>query len=270
MQLVIHPAEGARISKMVWRGIPIIDEPSGMSYHESYAGAWLFPFAGRLDRGAYEFGDRLYQFETFDEPHALHGIVAHVPFEVMSSGGESVTLCYCHDRETQGFPFALQIIIKYTLTADGLNIDVRVKNTGDASFPFSLGWHPYFHTGDMSSSGLLFDYSGRAVYDDDLLLEKMKSEIGSELPLGNVHYDDCFKRSGDRIEFKTPHYQAIIDAPSADYLQVYTPPLDASFIAIEPMTAPGNALNNKMSLLELDAGDTRDFRWGLRLFAAGE
>ena len=43
-----------------------------------------------------------------------------------------------------------------TLFENSLQLKVTVKNTDNSTFPYILGWHPYFLSDDLSNSFLKF------------------------------------------------------------------------------------------------------------------
>jgi aldose 1-epimerase len=57
----------------------------------------------------------------------------------------SLTLSTFFDGTDPGFPFQLQVSFCYTLSAEGLAIEVTATNTTAARpCPFMVGWHPWF------------------------------------------------------------------------------------------------------------------------------
>ena len=62
------------------------------------------------------------------------------------------------NNETEkGFPFPYNINITYTFTNNKISLDFDVQNIGTNTFPFGLGWHPYFKTKNINESILNFE-----------------------------------------------------------------------------------------------------------------
>jgi aldose 1-epimerase len=47
-----------------------------------------------------------------------------------------------------GYPFELEIRVRYVLTATSLALEITGRNTSAEPVPYAVGWHPYFTLGD--------------------------------------------------------------------------------------------------------------------------
>jgi aldose 1-epimerase len=76
------------------------------------------------------------------------GLVYNKTFEVVredaTETSASVKLVYHENNTSKGFPYTYAIYLEYVLTENTLDLNVEVKNTDSKTFPFTLGWHPYF------------------------------------------------------------------------------------------------------------------------------
>ena len=70
----------------------------------------------------------------------------------------NVVLGYEFDGSDKGYPFLLDVHIKYELDAYGLHVEVAATNRDSSGWPlpFYNGWHPYF-LGDISTSRIVLD-----------------------------------------------------------------------------------------------------------------
>src|SRR5690606_12341879 len=96
-----------------------------------------------------------------EENNALHGLVYNKTFLVTHQSadkqGAELIMEYDYQEVEDGFPFPFLIRLKYTFTQTGLDIDVSVVNTSDTTFPFTIGWHPYFLSENLNNSILKFE-----------------------------------------------------------------------------------------------------------------
>ena len=200
----------------------------------------------------------------------MHGHIYNKPFSVKSletSGDNAiVSLYYANEGKTKGFPFPYRLEIIYTFSVKKLAINFQVFNNGVKSFPFGIGWHPYFKTSNLKSSSL--DFEGKTQYElDNKMIPQFEIPLKFKTPLliENTFLDDCFIANKPEIYFQCDTYSIGIDSSpknKKNYLQVYTPPT-GDCVAIEPMTCAPNAFNNKNGLQVLEAN--ANFEWQISL-----
>jgi aldose 1-epimerase len=195
-----------------------------------------------------------------------------------------------------GWPFLLDTWVRYELTDDGLTATHGVINRSTARVPYATGAHPYLRVGDtpiadltltvLASSYFEVDehsipVAERAVVgtDYDLRSPRRVGELTLDTGFGQVENVDVTaeRPRGDVAWLTAPNgaRTTLWQDTSWRYLQVFTPrnfprralptprdPIDA--IAIEPMSAPANALNSGAGLVWLDAEQSWHGSWGLR------
>lgn len=264
--------EGARIVSLKFKDKIIIEDYPNFDYKDSYASSILFPFASRIKEGKYTFEGNDYQLEKNDGENALHGLVYNKKFELFEPEEHqdncSATFNYFEKNESKGFPFTYFLSVTYTLFEDSLNIRITVKNTDTRSFPFTLGWHPYFNSTDLKNSFLSFKSDEKIKFDKNLITKNVKEQKTPEIfKIEDQQLDDCFILKDNEVSFKTPTYKIDITADSEDnFLQLYTPK-DKSIIAIEPMTGVSDTFNNKIGMQVLQANKTYVLNWDLKFSA---
>jgi aldose 1-epimerase len=274
---IIYPNLGASLQKLSSNNTEIINGISNAAeglndYKNAFKSAFLFPFPNRISDGKYEFGQTKYELDCNEKPlkNALHGHIYDKQFSIKntetSENNAIVSLYYADEGKTKGFPFPYQIEIIYTFSREKITIDFQVFNNGEKSFPFGIGWHPYFKTSNLNANSL--DFEGASQYS---LNEKMIPQ--DEIPLKfktplfieKTTLDDCFITNKPQATFESEAYKIGIDffpKNKKNYLQVYTPPT-RNCIAIEPMTCAPNAFNNKNGLLILEPN--KKFEWQISL-----
>jgi aldose 1-epimerase len=263
--------EGASLKELKFNEVFIINEQPNFDYKDSYASSILFPFVSRIQEGAYIFKDIEYQFNCNDsEKNALHGLVYNKKFKVVNTIENfkfcSVTFEYEEIKESSGFPYTYKIQLTYTLFEKEISLSVKIENTALKAFPFTLGWHPYFFSDDLSNSTLKFKSDKKIEFDDNLITKRVVDfKIEEEFKIEDKQLDDCFILNSDTIEFKTPNYQIEITTNQIEnYLQLYTPK-DLPIIAIEPMTGISNSFNNKIGLKVLEPKKSYSLSWNVKL-----
>lgn len=265
-QICIH--QGGRLSDFVFKNIQILADSNSTSYKDTFASSILFPFANRIKDGEYTFNNLKYKLQCneIDKNNALHGFVYNKPFEVIDSVATqeyaSLTLLYKDDGKTEGFPFKFNIELTYRLDKNGIILSIKAVNNDKSSFPFSIGWHPYFYTKNFDKSALNFKSDTKYVYDAQQIISGTTA-LDVEMPfqLKDVKLDTGYLLTTNEIKFSTPEYNLNISSNSKDFfLQLYTPD-DQNIIAIEPMTGAADNFNNEIGLQTLQPNETYDVKW---------
>jgi len=262
--------EGGRLKELKFNGVFLIKEQPDFEYKDSYASSILFPFASRIQDGKYSFQENDYQLNCNQTgKNALHGLVYNKKFELIekeeTTNRCSVTIGYKETKESQGFPYTYEIYLTYLLTEKEISVSIKIKNTDTKAFPFTLGWHPYFVSNDLTKSVLRFKSNKKIVFDENLITKEVVAVKTSEIfKIENKQLDDCFILNTSKIGFSTPTYQIEITTGLEDnYLQIYTP-LGLSVIAIEPMTGVSNSFNNKIGLQVLQPTESYSLIWNVK------
>lgn len=264
--------EGGRLAYYCCGAIEIISNVDASSYQYNYASAILFPFANRIKNGTYKFNGLHYILECNepDKNNAIHGLVYNKSFkcinEQLTSDFGSVTLRYEDAGNSKGFPFKYAIELTYKLSETGISLSVNILNLDKNSFPFTLGWHPYFTTEDLYNSYLNFN-SDKTFLVDNVQIPSSKIDFNETMPfqLKDTKLDDGYIIEGHKIELLTPQYRLKIELTALDnYLQVYTPKT-TNVIAVEPMTGAADAFNNKIGLQILEPNDSYSVVWDLNI-----
>ncbi|HTV83815.1 MAG TPA: aldose epimerase [Dyella sp.] len=120
--------------------------------------AIMAPFANRIADARYRFDGRDYDLQPGVEGAqraARHGFVRGVDFDVAhkhaDESGAHVTFATSVIRpgKFDGYPFAVDVLVTYTLDASGLTLQAHLRNVGQTAAPCFFGWHPYFRLGDQ-------------------------------------------------------------------------------------------------------------------------
>lgn len=268
----IHLDLGASLQELTLVNTKIIADLAPLPYNKTFASSILFPFANRVKDGKYSFEDKDYSLKTNqeEEKNALHGFIFNSTFSIKrteTTNSKAVIELEYHEKNGQiGFPFRYSFLVTYIFTEKNLTIDIKVKNTDDKTFPFTIGWHPYFTSEDLNNSNIEFNCS------DKMKLDKRNITIGKEdintkttIDLYEKKLDDCWSLQDNAVKFKTPSYELNFKSSSKDnFLQLYTPPKQ-NVIAIEPTTGVSDSFNNKIGLQTLAPNQTYSINWTLSI-----
>ena len=268
----IHLNLGGSLQELKLLNHQLIKDLHPLTYNNTYASAVLFPFANRIADGSYVFDHKTYQLEINqkEENNALHGLVYSKTFEIIDQKTTlekaEVLLRYKELMHFIGFPFTYMIDLTYILTKDSLDLNVTVKNTDTKTFPFTIGWHPYFISQNLSKSAVHFKSHQKCVFDERNITHGMDENIIDEPFL--IEYkslDDCFLLDSNEIGFETPLYSFSLKSSEKDsFLQLYTPP-HPNAIAIEPTTGISDSFNNGVGLKTLKPNENYHINWNLKL-----
>lgn len=263
---------GASLQKLMLNGKEIIKDCYPLEYKVSYASAVMFPFASRIENGTYFFKGKRYQLpiNEINNNAALHGLVYNKTFKLVeqltTNKYAKVVVQYASKGTQKGFPFKYCIEICYTVTNNELSIKFSIKNTDSSSFPFGLGWHPYFYSSNLYNSFVSFKSNKQAVFNRNLILENFKDILIEEpFQIKGKKLDDCYLLTDNTLFFTTPNYKIAFTTSKDSYLQLYTPPINKNVIAIEPITASGNSFNNKNGLQILESLSEYNTTWAIKL-----
>lgn len=268
-RLEVSLENGGSIENYYINGVQVIALPDTISYSESYASALLFPFVNRINDGKYTFQNTDFQLDCnhIAEGHAIHGLVYNKRFEVVekriTAKQSLLTLKYEEESGEMGFPFKYSLQVTYKLGYNTLSVEFLVKNTDQQTFPFSVGWHPYFKTSDISKSQLVFSAKHQFINNCRNIPIQSDGLSGKRYLDFNAPKDDCYALNHKKVEFCTPDYNmTIVNSNENNILQIYTPQ-QTNLVAIEPMTAAPDSFNNNYGLKVLAPQQTFRENWQL-------
>lgn len=284
-QAVVLPACGAMLHQfsIVHQGVVqnVIENYSDAASFDTAAeslgfrGSKLSPYACRMNKGEYHFGEASYKVTGFYlGNHAIHGLLYKAAYIILqqevSEEKAMIRLKHSYEGTDPGFPFMYDCIITYTLKSQHrLFIETTIINQSGKLMPIQDGWHPYFKLGDsINDCQLEFQSKQVVVFNDELLPTGELSPYetyGSLQLLGEEQFDHCFALDFAECQplcvFRNPLKKLQVEIypdKSYPYLQIYTPPHRQS-IAIENLSAAPDAFNNAMGLTVLEPGEAASF-----------
>jgi len=263
--------EGGRLKGLKINTIILIKEIKKFDYKTSYASSVLFPFVGRIAEGKYSYQNKEFQLNyNHNSSNALHGLVYNKKFKVVKETKNlnfaSVIIHFKEIDKNLGFPYKFNLQLTYTLFENEITLSIEIENTDSKTFPFTIGWHPYFLCDKLSKSALKFKSNQKIKFNENLITEKViDHKTKKHFKIKDQQLDDCFILNSNTVAFLTPNYHIEISSNQPEnYLQLYTPK-DLPLIAIEPMTRVSNSFNNKIGLQELFPNQKHSITWNVKL-----
>jgi aldose 1-epimerase len=253
---------------------------------DSGRGQPLIPWPNRLAGGRYTFEGATYQ-AAVDEVatgNAIHGLARWRSWDVTQSG-EAEAVMSLRLRPSPGYPFSLDLAIRYTVGDDGLTVTTTARNDGTGPCPYAVGFHPYLAAFGGVVDDLDLQAPGQARYfADDRGIPTGREMVDGEWdfrpgrPIGDRHLDTCFTLLARDATGRAT--VALTDPRSGDavrlwmdeafgYLMLFTgdtvadPARRRRGLAVEPMTAAPDAFNSGDGLIVLRPGQATQAIWGI-------
>jgi aldose 1-epimerase len=260
-------------------------------------GIVLAPWPNRVRDAVWQLDGEPQHLDVTEVPrrNAIHGLLRNTGYRLVEQTSSSVTLGALIAPQ-HGWPFLLDTSVRYEVVPDGVTVTHGVQNLSSRRAPWAVGAHPYFRVGEVPVDQLTVTLTAAVRIELD-----ERSNPAAEHPVDAVGAggpgDLRAGRSLTGLTLDSPYGQlANRDAradvawltapdgstttlwadPSFGWIQAYTP---AAFprptgtglaVALEPMTAPPDALNSGTGLIWLEAGESWSGSWGVRYAKVGE
>ena len=236
----VDRARGARLTSLVVQGHELLVQPQrgrlGEPADPLLSGCYpMAPFAGRVRGGRFRWGGHLHELEVNHTDHAIHGTVFDRHWLLDKVDDSYVRL---HRELGPGWPFEGWAVHEVALSPTGMELRLEVHSAG-ASFPATLGWHPWFKR-RIEVGGAL---------EVDLTATRWFTKDADGLPPGHLEprptlgpFDDCFTAVTWPARLTWPGALEVELTSTCDHVVLYDQPADA--ICVEPQTGPPDALNH--------------------------
>ena len=216
----------------------------------------LAPWANRLGRRRFRAAGvdvdlRRRRLHTDGTGLPIHGLLVgaggwRIVRERNGAAAASVTAA--HDIDTPVFPFPHRLEVEYRLRPGRLDVRTTVVPTGRRAVPIAFGWHPYLRLPGAPRPRWRLVLPGRehlALDARGLPTGARGAEPAEAAPIGRRTFDDLYALGRRRVlALDTDDHGVEIRTDAGyPYAQVWVPP-GRPFAALEPMTAPTDALTH--------------------------
>jgi aldose 1-epimerase len=135
---------GAGLCAYTVDGVDVTDPLGEQEVPEAYQGLVLAPWPNRVPDGRWSWAGQELQLPVNEVPTgcALHGLVAWTAWSPRAVTEDAVELGVAIEPQP-GYPFALDLTVRWSVAADGLRCRIGVQNTGWTAAPFGVAVHPY-------------------------------------------------------------------------------------------------------------------------------
>jgi aldose 1-epimerase len=253
-------------------------------------GIVLAPWPNRVRDGLWSHGGQQLELDLTERErgNALHGLLRYTEYAVRAQADDEVTLGATIYPQ-HGWPFLLDTWVRYRLLDDGIEVTHGAENHGAEPAPFAVGTHPFLRVGDAAIADLeLVLPASRYVAVDERLnptgllpVDGTPSDLRGGPRVGDLDLDTAYGEIAFTDVVDGRGTSATLIAPDGSrtilrqdvawgWAQVYTThalasehgPIDG--IAVEPMTAPPDALNSGTGLVWIAPGGSWQGGWELR------
>jgi aldose 1-epimerase len=266
IQAAFVPEAGMVGCSLRHRGEELLGQRGGVGVYVAERGTMgiplLHPWANRLARERFPVAGREVALDSPSAPLSrdpsglpMHGLLSAASgwrverHEAVGEGGLlAASFDLGADEELMAaFPFPHRLRLEARLAGTTLTIVTDVEASGGVTVPISFGYHPYFRLPgvDRSDWQVEIPVSDRLLLDPRMLptgeRQKVRVESG---PLGSRTFDDAYLAPAEGAPFTVTGGGRRIEVAFGSgypFAQVYAP-ADDDVIALEPMTAPTNAL----------------------------
>jgi aldose 1-epimerase len=263
-------------------GVEVVDALDDREVASAYHGLVLAPWPNRVPDGRWSWAGQELQLPVNEAATgcALHGLVAYAAWQVLELTEDAVELGVQVEPQP-GYPFALDLAVRWSVGADGLRCAMSVSNTGWDAAPFGVAVHPYVVLPGCGVDDLELTLPARSWLETDDRLRPVAlhpvdgdhRDLRAGAPLRGVQLDTAFTDVTGSVARVTGGDRTVeVWADEAfGWWQVYTsdyfPPASLRHrhaLAVEAMTCGPDAFNTGRDLLVLEPGERWDAAWGVR------
>ena len=210
---------------------------------------------------------------------ALHGLLEFTDYQVIAQQDAMVELA-AYIAPQHGWPFAMDTAVRYRLEPDGVTVTHTVQNRAAVRAPWAVGTHPFLRVGDAPVEDLTLEVAADTFFAVDERLNPTgpavpvdaATDLRAPRRVGDLRLDTAFGgvRHGDggvvaRLTAPDGSSTALWQDADWGYVQVFTTSdFPGHAVAVEPMTAPPDALNSGEALVWLEPDERWSGSWGLR------
>jgi aldose 1-epimerase len=273
---------GAGLRSYTVEGVDVVDPIDERELPEAYHGLVLAPWPNRVPDGRWSWAGQELQLPVNEVATrcALHGLVAWSAWSPRQVTDDAVELAISLDPQP-GYPFALDLAVRWSVGPDGLRCRIAARNTGWTAAPFGVAVHPYVVLPGVGVDDLELTLPAATWLETDERLRPVElrpvadgdHDFRGGAPLRGRSLDTAFTDvSGSTVQVTGGDRTVEVWAePAFGWWQVYTSdyfptgsPRQRRALAVEAMTCGPDAFNTGRDLITLDPGSRWSAEWGIR------
>ena len=228
----IAPADGGRLASLAVDGHELLVTSADSPY--GWGAFPMVPFAGRIRRAELRFRGRSYRLPVTMPPHAIHGTLVEVPWEV--AGPPAADAAVLAARLGPPWPFRGRVTQRFRLEPGALHVALELA--AEEPMPAWMGWHPWFRRHVEGASGELeLQVEPAVMYARD----EEGIPTGVVAPPPSRPWDDVFDGLIAPPRLRWPGLLDLDVESSCRYWVIYDH--QPAGICVEPQTAPPDAVH---------------------------
>lgn len=249
--LLVDEQRGGRLASLVLWGrerlVTAIGEDTNPLVWGSYP---MAPWAGRVRNGRFAFDGAVHQLPLRLPPHAGHGTVMDIGWDIASRSRDSVRLVTALGPH---WPWPGRVTQEISLQSDGhgegaVRCWMSVEAL-EAPFPAQVGWHPWFTDSGRPPS---LRFRPAAMY----LRDSTGIPTGDTGFPGPHPWDDCFAGVDESPVLGYRDGVQLVLSSDCNHWVVYEP---EHAVCVEPQSGPPDGLNLLAHIVEPDTPLSRTF-----------
>lgn len=243
-----------------------------------YRGGIIAPWPNRIGDGSYSYEGVEYELplNEHERRSALHGLVCWSDFAVENISENSVEFVH-RIIPVPGYPFPLEIRVRYVLDKDAITTEVTATNLGERRAPYGVCPHPYVVPGEEEMNEWEARVPASHVLEvDERLLPATLSPLENhpELnldgsPIGQRSIDHAYTGFSEgciTVRSTSGEVWVEFDPVALPWAQIHTaenpdPAKNRAGLAVEPMTCPPDAFRTGEDLIHLTPGASHTASW---------
>ena len=274
---------GASLRELTHHGRDLVRPYGADEVRPRFRGAVLAPWPNRVADGRWRWNGVDHQL-ALTEPEfatALHGLVCWQDWQARAVAADNVELT-TRIWPQAGYPFGVDLVMTWTLTARGLHGSLTATNVGNGPAPFGCGIHPYLvaPTGIVDDWTLHLPAAQRLEVDDRMRLvgPARPIEPDADFRAARVIGSTAIDHAYTGVAYRDGWSEVVVTDEHGDgasmgfgegtpWVQVHTsdrpddPDQHRLGLAVEPMTCPPEALASGVDLVVLEPGAALTVPW---------